>query len=34
MRTRRLWPLILAHTLLDVAAFLGYAVLAPHVSWL
>lgn len=34
MRTRRLWPLILAHTLLDVAAFLGYALLAPHVGWL
>lgn len=34
MRTRRLWPLILAHTLLDVFAFLGYALLAPHVSWL
>lgn len=34
MRTRRLWPLILAHTLLDVAAFLGYALLAPHVTWL
>ena len=34
MRTRRLWPLILAHTLLDVVAFLGYALLAPHVSWL
>ena len=34
MRTRRLWPLIVAHTLLDVVAFVGYAVLAPHVSWL
>ena len=34
MRTRRLWPLILAHTLLDVVAFLGYALLAPHVTWL
>lgn len=34
MRTRRLWPLVLAHTLLDVAAFLGYALLAPHVAWL
>ena len=34
MRTRRLWPLILAHTLLDVFAFLGYALLAPHVTWL
>ena len=34
MRTRRLWPLILAHTLLDVVAFLGYSLLAPHLSWL
>ena len=34
MRTRRLWPLVLAHTLLDVVAFLGYALLAPHVGWL
>ncbi len=34
MRTRRLWPLVLAHFLLDVFAFVGYAVLAPHVSWL
>ena len=34
MRTRRLWPLILAHTFLDVFAFLGYALLAPHVTWL
>lgn len=33
-RTRRLWPLVGAHTLLDVIAFLGYAVLAPHLSWL
>lgn len=34
MRTRRLWPLILAHTLLDVAAFLGYTLVAPYVTWL
>lgn len=34
MRTRRLWPLVLAHALLDVFAFVGYAVLAPHVTWL
>jgi len=34
LRTRRLWPLILAHTLLDVVAFLGYTVLRDHVSWL
>jgi membrane protease YdiL (CAAX protease family) len=34
LRTRRLWPLILAHTLLDVVAFLGYTWLRDHVSWL
>ena len=34
MRTRSLWPLVLAHSLLDVLAFLGYALLAPHVTWL
>lgn len=34
MRTRRLWPLVLAHGLLDVFAFVGYSLLAPHVSWL
>jgi len=34
LRTRRLWPLVLAHTLLDVVAFLGYTLLRDHVSWL
>jgi membrane protease YdiL (CAAX protease family) len=33
-RTRRLWPLVIAHTLLDVAAFVGYALLRDQVSWL
>jgi membrane protease YdiL (CAAX protease family) len=33
-RTGRLWPLIVAHTLLDVISFVGYALVAPHVSWL
>lgn len=33
-RTRRLWPLIIAHSLLDIVAFAGYALLAGHVSWL
>lgn len=33
-RTRRVMPLVLAHTLLDVVAFVGYAVLAPRVGWL
>lgn len=33
-RTNRLWPLIIAHTVLDVVAFVGYALLRDHVSWL
>jgi membrane protease YdiL (CAAX protease family) len=33
-RTNRLWSLVLAHTLLDVVSFVGYALLASHVSWL
>jgi membrane protease YdiL (CAAX protease family) len=34
MRTRRVMPLIIAHTLLDVTAFVGYTLLHNHVSWL
>lgn len=33
-RTTRLWPLIIAHTLLDVVAFVGYSLLRDKVSWL
>ena len=33
-RTNRLWALVIGHTLIDVVAFLGYALLAGHVSWL
>lgn len=33
-RTNRLWVLIGAHTLIDVVAFLGYALLAGRVGWL
>ncbi|WP_163886924.1 CPBP family intramembrane glutamic endopeptidase [Mycolicibacterium hippocampi] len=33
-RTGRLWPLIIAHTLIDVAAFVGYSLLAGHLGWL
>ena len=33
-RTNRLWVLVGAHTLIDVVAFLGYALLAGTVSWL
>jgi uncharacterized protein len=34
LRTRRLWPLILAHGLIDAVAFVGYALAAEHLSWL
>lgn len=33
-RTGRLWPLIIAHTLIDAVAFVGYALLAPHLGGL
>ena len=33
-RTRRLWPLVIAHTILDVVAFIGYTMLRGKVSWL
>ena len=34
LRWKRVGPLIVAHTLLDIAAFVGYALIAPHVDWL
>jgi membrane protease YdiL (CAAX protease family) len=33
-RTGRLWVLVTAHTLLDVVSFVGYALLASHLSFL
>ncbi len=33
-RWGRVTPLVLAHTLIDLVAFVGYATLAGHVSWL
>lgn len=33
-RTGRLWPLIIAHGLIDAVAFVGYALAAGHLSWL
>jgi membrane protease YdiL (CAAX protease family) len=33
-RWGRVTPLVVTHTLLDVGAFVGYALLAGHVSWL
>ncbi len=34
LRWRRATPMIVAHTLIDAVAFVGYALLAGHVSWL
>jgi membrane protease YdiL (CAAX protease family) len=34
LRWKRVGPLVVAHTLLDITAFVGYALVAPHVSWL
>jgi hypothetical protein len=33
-RCGRAAPLFVAHTLMDATAFVGYALLAGHVSWL
>jgi uncharacterized protein len=33
-RTGRLWPLIVAHGIIDTVAFVGYALAARHLGWL
>jgi membrane protease YdiL (CAAX protease family) len=33
-RWGRLWPLVVAHTLMDAVAFIGFTLLAGKVSWL
>jgi membrane protease YdiL (CAAX protease family) len=33
-RTNRLWPLVIAHTLLDTVSFVGFALLVNHLSFL
>ncbi len=33
-RTNRLWPLVGAHALIDVVAFVGYALVSPYVDWI
>lgn len=33
-RTKRVMPLVVAHTLIDVVAYVGYALAAPHLAWL
>lgn len=32
--TGRAWPLVIAHATIDVVAFVGYALLAPHLGFL
>jgi uncharacterized protein len=34
LRFKRVGPLVVAHFLLDLFSFVGYALLAPYVSWL
>lgn len=34
LKFKRVGPLVVAHVLLDLVAFIGYALLAPHLSWL
>ena len=33
-RTRRVLPLVIAHSLIDAVSFIGYAALHGHVSWI
>ncbi len=33
-RSGRLWPLVIAHGLIDTVAFVGYVMLAGHTGWL
>lgn len=34
LRWKRVMPLVVAHTLIDCFAFVGYSLLAPYISWL
>ncbi|MCL2736056.1 MAG: CPBP family intramembrane metalloprotease [Propionibacteriaceae bacterium] len=34
LRWKRVMPLVIAHTLIDAFAFVGYSLLAPHIPWL
>jgi membrane protease YdiL (CAAX protease family) len=33
-RTRRVWPLVIAHFVIDAVSFVGYVYLHDHVSWI
>ena len=34
LKTKRVMPLVVVHSLLDIFAFVGYALLKPHLPWL
>ena len=34
LRWKRVMPLVVAHALIDIFAFVGYSLLAPYVAWL
>ncbi len=34
LRFRRIWPLVIAHSLIDTVVFVAYPLLKGHVSWL
>lgn len=34
MRWKRVGPLVVAHVILDIVSFVGYALLAPFIAWL
>jgi membrane protease YdiL (CAAX protease family) len=33
-RTKRVWPFVVAHTLLDAFSFIGYVYLHDHIDWI
>ena len=33
-RFGRVMPLVVAHTILDIVSFVGYALVKPYLSWL
>ncbi|GAB2466005.1 CPBP family intramembrane glutamic endopeptidase [Jatrophihabitans fulvus] len=33
-RTRRVWPLVVAHAVIDAVSFIGYIYLKDHVDWI
>jgi len=34
LRWKRVMPLVIAHAVIDIFAFVGYSLLAPYISWL